>query len=124
MGFCLRSRLSVPTAILLLSLLVVGCSNRGPGISGHTSGTQTIGSREVKYDLDGPGGFVAGEEPNIGSVVFDGGTVMVDKNRLLLGDKEIAKLPATAKTISIDVHAGQLTVSVDGSTIFPAAHGK
>ena len=94
-------------------LLLSGCSSRGPGRS--MLGT-TFGTREVKASVDGPGFISSQGEAAV--ISFKGGKLIVEKEKVLLNGKELAKVPANAAKVEIDFTAGTLTVTADGAKLY------
>jgi hypothetical protein len=86
------------------------------------------GGRAVKFALDGPGGIRPGGERSSNGVVeempaiveFTGGKVTVEKARVLLNDKEVAKVRDDSKVVEVDYTGGILTITADGTKVFEA----
>ena len=104
-------------ALAFVSLL--GCTGQTP-----ISGSAQVGSREVKFDLDGPGSILMSAERPAATIAFAGGAVVVENERVLLNDSEIAKLPVDAKVVMVEHKAGKLTITADGANIYSSALGK
>ena len=103
-----------PCALLMLCLL--GCGSSKP--SGPAVLTTIIGPRTVQATVDG-GGFISSEADN--AIITSGaGKVRVEKDRVLLGEKEIAKIAAAATKIDVVYSNAALTVSADGAQVYPA----
>ena len=83
-----------------------------------------VGSREIKFDLDGLGGITMDAGRKIGFVNCEAGNLAVEQSRLLLDDKEIAKLPEDTKVVLVEFKAGTLTVTADGAIVYSSAAGK
>ncbi len=77
----------------------------------------------INFDLEGPGGFSSESDVSGGVITSDGGKVTVQRTKLLLDGKEVAKVPENAKVVLVEYKAGKLTVTADGNTIYPAAAG-
>jgi len=93
--------------------MIAGCGSQ-PAVRSNL-GT-TIGQREVKASLEGPGLISSeGEEARIS---FNGGNVRVGKAEVLLNGRQIAELPADAKNVLVEYVAGKLTVTADGNVVF------
>jgi hypothetical protein len=103
-------------AIALVLVSLMGCTRQTP-ISGSTQ----VGSHEVKFDLDGPGSIFMGAERPAATITFPGGAVVVENERVLLNDSEIAKLPVDAKVVMVEHKAGKLTITADGASIYSSA---
>ena len=105
-------------AVVLLSLAVAamltlasGCGTKS-GTVLRSNLTTTLGDREVKASLDG-GAFISGHD-DAAFITFKGGTLVIEKSRILLDDKEVAKVPEDATLVLIDYRAGTLTATADG----------
>jgi hypothetical protein len=116
----LRS-LGLIVVTLLTASSLVGCGTNKPG--GRSSGgASASGFREVKYAVDGGGGIWM--QQAAATVTFTEGKVVVEKERVLLNDKEVAKVPEDAKVVEVDYTAGMLTITADGTKVYEAKLGK
>ena len=98
----------------LLLLLGSCCScNQGGGV--QSSLTTWVDGREVKANIDGPASISSSDGKAL--VQFAGHKVWVEKERVLVDDKELAKVPSTATKVRLDYAGGVLTVSADGKEI-------
>jgi hypothetical protein len=130
MAVSTRSTIEVPMRMQLRSngliavvLLVVVClGGCGTWTVGRSSGSAGVGPREVKFSLDGPSGIVA--QPDSATITFTGGKVVVEKARVLLNDKEVAKVPEGAKVVAVDYTTGTLTITADGTKVHEAQLSK
>ena len=104
-----------PRALRLAILLAVGLAGCEVKTVRSTNATATVGSREVRFSSDGKGG-IRGTNKSA-TVMYDSGEVVVEKDRLLVNGKEVAKLAAEAKIVSVDYAEGTLTITADGSTL-------
>jgi hypothetical protein len=95
--------------------LVAGCGTKRIGRSVLST---TLGTRTVKASVDGGASISSRGDSAI--VSFSGGKLVVEKGRVLLDDKELAKVPEEAKTVEIDCTGGKLTVTADGATLASA----
>jgi hypothetical protein len=110
-----RSHRQIAFIAVLFAFCLIGCTKQQ---SPHSTGGGRVGLRELKFDLDGPGGFSQDANQNAGAISFDGGKVVLENSRVLLGDKEIAKIPDNAKVIFVRYAAGTLTVTSDGENAY------
>ena len=102
-----------------LAVLLEGCNTQS---SVRSSGNATVGARKVSFSLDGPGGI--SPTADSATVSFEGGSVLIEKGRVLLDGKEVAKLPEAAKAVDVAYTAGALTVSADGAKVYETKIGK
>ena len=105
--------------LLLLALaamlsLASGCVTKS-GTVLRSNLTTWLGDREVKASLDG-GAFISGQD-DAAFITFKGGKLVVEKSRILLDDKEVAKVPEDATHVEIDYTAGTLTATADGVNV-------
>jgi len=104
---------------------LAGC---GSSTTVRYTGDTKIGDREVKYSLDGPGDVTsttdAEEGVTVSTVTFTGGKVVVEKARVLVNDKEVAKIADDAKVVEVDYTRQMLTIKADGVKIHEAKFGK
>jgi hypothetical protein len=107
--------LSLIAAMMVALVSLAGCWTKTVT---RSSGSASIGSRTVKFSVDGVASALA--KPDAATVTFPGGKVVVEKARVLVDDKEVAKLPEDAKLVEIDYTAGTLTVTADGTQIHEA----
>ena len=133
MGIQLRVVGRIAVAVLAVAPLA-GCGDNKPAPASGVKSTRSsggggmVGGREVKFALDGPGGIKpGGERRTNGSieeipaiVEFTGGKVSVEKARVLLNDKEVAKLPENTKVVAVDYTGGTLTITADGTKVYEA----
>jgi hypothetical protein len=103
----LRSVVLIPLMIVTLTS-VGGCEAK---TTGHSYGSATFGSRQVKFSVDGNCGILVQQDS--ATVTFLGGKVVVEKARALLNDKEVAKVPADAKVVQVEYAGGTLTITAD-----------
>ena len=76
------------------------------------------GFHGVKFSVDGGGGISM--QQDAATVNFAEGKVVVEKARVLLNDKEVAKVPEDAKVVEVDYTAGTLTLTADGTKVYEA----
>ncbi len=116
-------RAGFATLMVFLALSTLGCgpkairSTGGGTYHGVNDGNVTM-SREVKYVVDGNADFMSRNE--VTQVNFAGGKVIVERTRILLNDKEVAKIPEATKKVFIDYTDGLLTVTADGTKVHEA----
>ena len=109
-----------PRAVVLLSLAVAailtlasGCGTKGTGRSILIT---AVGDRQIKASLDGGSSSISGHD-GAAFITFSGGNLVVEKSRILLDDKEVAKVPEDATHVEIDYTAGTLTATADGVNV-------
>jgi hypothetical protein len=108
-------------AIILTFTPLPGCWSKSTGRAGGSvknkiaHGEQIVIDREVKYSLDGNGkaNFVG----ELATIDFSEGKVVVEKNRILFNDKEVAKVPEATKLVAVDYTDGLLTITADGAKV-------
>ena len=98
-------------ATLLMSL-PSGCK---PKTTVHASLSATVAAREIKASIDGPA-FIQ-PQSDAASITFGNHKVRVEKERLLLDDRETAKIPPSATNVTVVVSNATLTVTADSSNI-------
>ena len=101
-------------AIMCAMLLFVGtgCSHK---TTGNSIITASAGEREVKATIDGPAWMQPSEQAF--TLTFTGHKVVIEKERLLLDAKELAKIPAAATKCEVVVSNGTLRVTADGAEV-------
>lgn len=111
--------------ILLIAALaaLVGtdfaCARKGPSNSILST---TIAGREIRAIISGPAFIQPLADAAIVSTPAN--KITVERERLLLDGKEIAKLPAAATKVELTVVGEQLTVTADGAVVITKALGK
>ena len=105
--------------IAIVLLAVVSLAGCGIRTTSRSTGGCKMGSREVKFSLDGKGG-ISQLEQDTAIISFTEGKVVVEKARVLLNEKEVAKVPEDAKVVEVDYDAGTLTITADGSKVHEA----
>jgi len=121
MCMLINSFRSVPVIFGLLIISLVGFGKSAA--TTHSVGGGRIGNRAINFDLDGPGGYTSEGDESGGVITFDGGKVTVQRSKLLLDGKEVAKVPENAKVVLVDVKAGKLIVTADGKQIYSSGAG-
>ena len=106
------------TVLLVVLVWPVGCHVKS---AIRSSGGATFGSREVKFALDGSGGITATNDT--ATVRCSAGSILIEKHRVLLNGKELAKIPENAKLITVDHTAGTLTITADGTVVHQGKPG-
>lgn len=101
-------------AAALAALLVItsGCRNNQ---TNRTSLNLTVNGRAVSAVIDGSASISS--EGDIVFIQFEGHTLAVLKDRILLDREEKATLPASARTVKITYTGGRLTALADGTSI-------
>jgi hypothetical protein len=112
-------RLGSIALIILTVTSLAGCRTH---TAGKSSGGTTIGSRQIKFSVDGDGGIMP--QVDGATVTFSEGKVVVEKARVLFNDKEVAKLSEGAKLVEVEYSGGALTIRVDGAKVHEAKLGK
>jgi hypothetical protein len=105
-------------AFIVIAIQVAGCGTKKTGRSILRT---TIGPRTVTASLDGPG-FISSEGDNA-IVTFSGGKLVVEKERVLLDNKEVAKIPAEATDVQVDYTGGALSVMAEGAGVYSTKLG-
>ena len=114
--------------VLVMALAAVaGCRKAVPAGSsgrsmGHSSGGASFGSRSVNFSVEGGAGISSSGDT--ATFNFDGGTLVIEKSRLVLNGKEVAKVPEDTQKIQIFYSGGTLTVTAGGEKIYTAELGK
>jgi hypothetical protein len=108
-------------SFILLAMCLTGCITRTTTVT-RSSGGSKSDAREVKYSLDGNGGISGAGDAS--TVTFAEGKVVVEKARVLVNDKEAAKIPEATKLILVDYTAKTLTVTADGAKVHEEKFGK
>lgn len=111
----------IPIILLACCALfaAAGCNKKAVTRSDIIAGN---GDRSVHAVVDGPA-FVQ-PQPDRLVVSTTGHEIVIEKERLLVDKKEIAKVPAQAKQFEVSVAGGTLTVTADGAEILKAPLGK
>jgi hypothetical protein len=117
MGTHSRSVGLVAVTILTITS-VVGCRSK-TGTGERFSGEVSSGSRQVRWSADG-GNCSVSILKDVATIKFVKGKIVVENARVLLNDKEIAKVPADTKKVEVDYTAGTLTITADGSKVYEA----
>ena len=73
----------------------------------------------MKATLDG-GGFISAKD-DAATIATSVGKFVVEKDRVQLDGRELAKLPDEAKLVEVDVTAGKITIKADGTGVFSSA---
>jgi hypothetical protein len=82
--------------------------------------------RQVFASIDGHVGdpHKIDQQGDSAIITFIGGTLVVEKTRITLDGKEVAKVPEGAKKVAFDYSAGKLTGTADGVTVLEMAVGR
>src|SRR5688572_33172372 len=91
--------------VILAALVCVAFAGCKPGSAGKSVLTTTIGARQIRATVDGSGSI--GSQDSIARISIPGHTIHVETGRVLLDNTELAKLPAAATKVEIDVATGQ-----------------
>ena len=106
-------------AAFLASAICLGCmqaEESPPDLYSH--GSQRLGARELRYNLDGAGQVSTSDNPPVGVIDFERGRVAVETSRILLDDEHVATLPEDAKIIRVLYSAGRLLIAADGAAVY------
>ena len=103
----------------VLCLAPAGCK---PKSTGKSVLSTTIGARQIRATVEGSGSI--GSQDSTARISIPGHQITVESERVLLDDAELAKLPAAATKVEIDVAGGQLTVTADGAAVVTKQLGK
>ena len=107
--------------IMCGALLAVsnGCKPKTVGTSRLTA---SAGGRDIKATVDGPAWVWPAEDKF--TVKITGHEIVIEKERLLLDKKEVAKIPATATKFELVCTNATLTVTADGAEVLATTIGK
>lgn len=106
--------LTLITLLTLISVPPMGCTVEKPVTT--SNGSAKVGSREVTFSLEGNGGVFSTNKS--ATIAFDAGEIIVEKEQVLVNDREVAKVPEDAKVVSVEYAAGTLKISADGKTLY------
>src|SRR3954454_22552531 len=120
------TRLVLTSSVILIFSLLFGCGAKITRSSGRTSGNAgmsitdpggTTWSRQIKYSVDsGSVGMASGvPRQDFATVNFTAGKIVIERDRVLLNDNELAKIAANTKLVDIDYTRGTLTITADGN---------
>jgi hypothetical protein len=111
--------LIIAVAVAALLVLNNGCRAK---VTGNSVITASAGGREVKATVDGPAWV--GPADDKFTVKITGHQIAIEKERLLVDDKELAKIPATATKFDVVCSNGTLRVTADGAEVLATTIGK
>src|SRR5262249_58603645 len=82
--------------------------------------------RQVSASIEGHTGdpHKIGQRGDAVVITFVGGELLVEKARITLDGKEVAKVPEGAKKVAFDYTAGKLTCIADGAVVLQMPLGK
>jgi hypothetical protein len=102
-------------AIVAMSLMTVpsGCRRN---TTFHAEVSATVAGREIKGSIDGPSADIL-TQGDSATITFGSHKVRVEKERLILDDKEAAKISASATNVTVVVSDTTLTVTADSRNI-------
>lgn len=109
------------TVVVILAVVALGGCARRTATVDRSTGSATIGSRDVKFSVDGDGGIMGLQDS--AAVTFAVGKVIVEKDRILFYDIEVAKMPADAKVVDVGYTSSTLTIRVDGAKVHESKFG-
>jgi hypothetical protein len=102
--------------IVLALVILAGCMKTS------SSGSASFGARNVTFTADVDGNVLA--TTDYATVSFRGLTVRVDKSRVLIDGKEVAKVPEAAKVVDVNYNGGTLGITADGAKVYETKIGK
>jgi hypothetical protein len=103
------------TACVVTALVILPPGCKPKTTTAHASLSARVAGREIKASIDGPA-FIQ-PQSDAASITFGNHKVRVEKERLLLDDKETAKIPSSATNVTVVVSNATLTVTADSSNI-------
>lgn len=118
-------------AIIALSactlMATVGCDEAKPAVQAPVQAQRheynaTVGKRAIKFSSDASGSIMTSRDK--ATIPLSSGEVVIDKQKVLVRDKEVADIPEDAKEITVDYTAGKLTISADGKSVHEAQLGE
>lgn len=112
--------LTLLALLTLISVSPMGCTAEKPVST--SDGSAKVGSREVTFSLEGNGGIFSTNKS--ATIAFDAGEIIVEKEQVLVNNREVAKVPEEAKVVSVEYAAGTLKISADGKTVHEEKMGK
>lgn len=113
----MRNSARALTLLTLLTLILVSPMGSTVEKAVSTSdGSAKVGSREVTFKLEGNGGVFSTNKS--ATIAFDAGEIIIEKEQVLVNDREVAKVPEDAKLVSVEYAAGTLKISADGKTLY------
>ena len=112
-------RILLTVAVAALIGMDFACTRKS---SGNSVLATTIAGREIRAIISGPAFIQPLADAAIVSTPAN--KITVERERLLLDGKEIAKLPAAATKVELTVVGEQLTVTADGAIVITKALGK
>jgi len=104
-------RVALTAAALMIAMC--GCKRN---TTSHSSLSSAVNGRQINASIDGPGFIQQDTEAAI--ITFPGHKVRVEKERLLVDEKESAKIAAIASRIDVVVSNATITVLADSTNIF------
>ncbi len=114
--------------VSLVLLIFVAATTSGCGTrttAGSTSLTMTepggsTWSRQITYSLESNKTTAMSGFPrqDAATIDFAGGKLLIERERVLLNDKELAAVPGNAKSVDIKCVSGSLTITADGSRVY------
>lgn len=109
-------------ALMLITLLtLIAASSTGCVVKksvGTSKGSAKVGSREVTFSLEGNGGVFSTNKS--ATIAFDAGEIVIEKEKVLVNDRDVAKVPEDAKVVAIVYADGKLKIDADGKMLYEA----
>ena len=113
------------TTIIILASCILLTAVVLPGTVGcrrqtvtHSMLSGSSGGRSASADIDGPAAIFPQEDKII--IKMKDHAIVIERERLLVDEKERAKIPADAKKFDVKVAGGTLTVTADDAEILKA----
>ncbi len=103
-------------SILTLAVILIAGTGCNGKTAGHSSGATTIAGREISFSIDGAGAIQS--QSDAATISFESHKVRVEKERLLIDDKEQAKIAPTVSKVEVLVSNATVTVMADSANIF------
>lgn len=90
-----------------------------PGCRGQSVLLTQIDGREVQATIHGPGSISVRDDTGV--ISFDGGSVTVARDRILLGGEELIRVQPDVKRLELEITARRLRVMADGEQVLSRA---
>ena len=108
--------LKLALAVAIVGPSVSGCQSRSSGSKpALTTAAITVAGRKVSAAVEGPLIVLPGNDGT--TISFNSHTVRVEKDRALLDNVEVAKIPANATEVEVTVKEGGLSISANGTIV-------
>jgi hypothetical protein len=106
----------------LMLAVVASCSTGSMYVSsdGVHRGSLTRGGREIKWNFEGSGRFCTASSQDSFTLNTRFGRVTIEESRVLLGDEEVARLPAGTLLVDVRYEEQILKVLADEFLVYQA----